>query len=81
MGAEVFLDCSGLRKVSFAGNAPELTNQGQDRFGKDLYKGANASLVTFVPKGSTGWLDDSDKLPKSWPVDGGESSRPIRYAK
>ena len=81
MGAEVFLDCSGLKKVSFAGNAPDLKDQGSDRFGKDLYKGANPSLVTFASKDSTGWMDGSDKLPKVWPVDGGESARPIRHVK
>ena len=81
MGAEVFLGCASLKSVRFAGNAPILQNQGTDHFGYDLYKGANPSLTTLVPNGSTGWMDDSDKLPKAWPVDGGESARPIRHVK
>ena len=79
MGAEVFLGCSGLKSVSFDGDAPNLNDQGSERFGRDLFKDANPSLLTFVTKGSSGWSDNPDKLPKMWPVNGGEAARPIRY--
>ncbi len=81
MGAEIFRGCTSLKSVRFAGNAPVLQNQGTDCFGYDLYKDANPSLTTLVPNGSTGWMDGSDKLPKVWPVDGGESARTIRPIK
>ena len=80
MGAEVFIGCKGLESVTFMGDAPVLNDRGKERFGCDLYKDANPSLITFVPRGSKGWRHNSDKLPKSWPTDAGESARAIRYA-
>ena len=78
LGAEAFRDCRSLGEVFFDGNAPSLYDQ-DSRFGHDIYKNASQSLVTFVSEGSIGWSGDSPSLPKVWPVDGGESARPIRY--
>ena len=76
--AEAFVGSSSLQRVTFAGNAPELQDN-DDIFGRDIYKGTSKTLVTVVPKGSTGWLDGSANLPQVWPVDGGESARQIRH--
>ena len=81
LGTEVFLNCTSLKTVLFMGNAPDLQDQGVERFGKDLYRDTPSSLVTHVLKGSTGWQDaDPSNLPGRWPVDGGESARPIKYS-
>lgn len=79
LGAEVFLNCKSLETVSFLGNAPKLMDQGGDKFGKDLYRGTDPSLMTLVRKDSTGWLDETSALPEHWPVDGGVSARPIEF--
>lgn len=78
LGAEVFLNCVSLKTVSFTGNAPDLEDQGADRFGRDLFKGTDPSLNIHVSKGSTGWKDNSSALPVRWPLDGGESARAIK---
>ncbi|MBQ3288208.1 MAG: leucine-rich repeat protein [Kiritimatiellae bacterium] len=80
LGAEVFQNCISLKTVSFAGDAPELKDQDEKRLGEDIYKGANPSLVTIVPKDAKGWAGDSGRLPKAWPVAAGESARAIRHA-
>ena len=80
MGAEVFLDCRSLESVSFAGDAPVFFDQDKC-LGVDMYRGTSPSLVTFVPRGSKGWHDGGDGLPKAWPVGGEESARPIRHGK
>ena len=79
LGAEVFLNCVSLKSVSFAGGKPKMHDNGKDSLARDLYRGTPSSLVTLVPKGSTGWLDGSANLPKVWPVDGGESARQSRH--
>lgn len=81
MGAEVFIGCKDLKSVTFTGDAPVLIDRGNERFGCDLYKDANPSLVTFVPRGSKGWQSNSDELPRSWPENAGASARAIRYGK
>ena len=80
MGAEVFLDCRRLESVTFSGDAPEFFAMDECR-GADIYRGTSPSLVTFVPKGSKGWQDGADGLPRKWPAEGGESARQIRYGK
>lgn len=80
LGAEVLQDCSSLTTVSFLGDAPDMQDQGNERFGDDIFRGANPSLVTIVPKGAMGWTDSSGKLPKVWPEAAGEFARAIRFA-
>ena len=79
LGAEAFLGCQALKGVFFDGDAPVLTNNGTHR-GNDIYKDAGENLVTYVTKDSTGWLDQSAKLPAAWPVDGGKNARPIAHS-
>jgi len=80
MGAEVFLDCRRLESVTFSGDAPEFFDLYECR-GTDIYRGTSPNLVTFVPKGSRGWQDGADGLPRKWPAEGGEFARQIRYGK
>ncbi|MBQ4198811.1 MAG: leucine-rich repeat protein, partial [Kiritimatiellae bacterium] len=76
MGAEVFRDCVSLKTVTFNGTTPKLFDQDAKTLARNMYHGANSSLATLVPYGSTG---GSGKLPEVWPVNGGENARAIHY--
>ena len=49
MGQWVFDRCTNLASVVFRGDAPALESDA------DIYRSTKASLVTYVPRGSTGW--------------------------
>ena len=66
--------CTALEGVYYRGQrAPDF----EFSFHHNQYEGANASIVTYVPYGSTGWQSpDSSALPSTWPLDD-EDARPI----
>ena len=60
----MFYKCPVLTSVRFMGNAPA------DVYDK-IYEWLSPALITYVPRGSTGWnRDGGEKLPALWPVDG-----------
>ena len=69
--AYAFENCSSLESVRFLGDAPDT--------GGTVYYGTPRSMVTYVPKGSSGWQRGvSSDLPETWPL-GDSTARAIKY--
>lgn len=60
IGANAFAECEALMSVKFGGDAPATCGSG-------IYDSTPIRMVTYVPKGSVGWLSPvSTELPETW---------------
>ena len=76
LGVGVFRNCTSLKRVSFAGDAPKLRNPSESI----LFKKTPEDLEVVVERGTRGWNGPgSSDLPEAWPV-GDKNARRIRYS-
>jgi len=79
IGGHVFHHCMNLEEIVFDGDAPKITYTGSQRH-RHMFRFTPKDLVITVNRGSKGWKEaGSTELPKSWPVDDADDSRPIRF--